>query len=219
MYQHILQDSPAPLTPGKVVCVGRNYAAHARELNNPVPAEPLLFLKPSTSLVPFGPAIVIPVDHGSVHHELEIALLIGQPLRLATEAECTAAIAGVGLALDLTLREVQDRLKTASHPWEIAKAFDGSCPVSPFLPPDALPGLTALHFALHRNGQPAQQGDTADMLTPIPALLAFMSRHFTLLPGDVVLTGTPAGVGPLEPGDHLLATLNDQLRCETIVTA
>ncbi len=214
MYQHHFSDGrPCDWPLGKIVCVGRNYAAHARELGNAVPASPLLFIKPATAAVPVARPFGVPA--GTVHHELEIALLIGQPLKNAREADCLAAVAGVGLALDLTRRDLQDQLKAAGQPWELAKAFDGSCPLSDFIPREQLGDLQDLHFALDKNGAPAQRGHSADQIHPAGPLLAYISQHFTLLPGDVVLTGTPAGVGPLAPGDRLRLSMQAQLVVET----
>ena len=199
---------------GKIVCVGRNYAAHAKELNNPIPSEPILFIKPASSAVDLNSGFSIPEGQGSVHHELEIAILIGQPLVNVSESEVAESIAGIGLGLDLTLRDVQAKLKEKGHPWERAKSFDGACPLTGFV---SLPQFSnddwqsiSLDFGLklEKNGQLQQQGSSADMLFAILPLIAHMSEHFSLQPGDVVLTGTPAGVGPLEQGDNLSCTLS-----------
>ncbi|MFZ2288852.1 MAG: fumarylacetoacetate hydrolase family protein [Halopseudomonas yangmingensis] len=204
-YQHHFADnSPISLPLGKVVCVGRNYAEHARELNNPVPAEPLLFIKPATAVVALDQPLHLPQGLGAVHYETEIALLIGQTLSGdVSEQQAIAAIAGIGLALDLTLRELQDQLKAKGHPWERAKAFDGACPLSAFVEPAQLPDLTAIPLQLRINGELRQQGNSAEMITPIIALLRHIAGVFTLQPGDVVITGTPAGVGVLVSGDQL----------------
>jgi len=208
--QLILDQQDYSHTLGKIVCVGRNYAAHAKELNNPIPSSPILFIKPASSAVPFAPEFSIPQEKGSVHHELEIALLIGQPLNRANESEVVEAIAGIGLGLDLTLRDVQDQLKAKGHPWELAKSFDGACPLTGF----ASVNLTSaddwqsIGLKLEKNDELQQQGCSADMLFSILPLIAHMSEHFSLQPGDVILTGTPAGVGPLEVGDSLLAELS-----------
>lgn len=186
----------------KVVCVGRNYAAHARELNNPIPDTPLLFIKPNSSVVPLSGELLLPRGKGSVHYETELAVLIGQPLSDATENDVKTAIAGLGLALDLTLRDLQSELKSQGHPWEKAKAFDGSCPLSEFIPFKDQ-NLDAQSFQLVINGELRQQGNTSQMLIPVLPLLVEVSRHFTLCPGDVVLTGTPEGVGELQVGDVL----------------
>ncbi|PIE41545.1 MAG: isomerase/hydrolase [Gammaproteobacteria bacterium] len=207
-YQHrMLNGEPVELPLGKVVCVGRNYADHAKELNNPVPTEPILFIKPATAVVPLAPSFTIPAGRGECHHETEIALLIGKPLTRANPESVRSAILGLGIGLDLTLRDLQTRLKQQGHPWEQAKAFDGACPLSAFVPAGELQNFTDLTVSLTVNNELRQQGNTAQMLFPILDLVALISDHFTLLPGDVVLTGTPAGVAPLAHGDKLEATL------------
>ncbi len=222
-YQHRAQglanSAISGLPVGKVVCVGRNYAEHAKELNNPIPAEPILFIKPSTALVPMEQNWAIPTDRGACHIETEMALLIGEPLTQASESDCLAAIVGVGIGYDLTLRERQSTLKEKGHPWEVAKAFDGSCPQSAFIGVDGIDWST-VKLQLVRNESLQQDGCSGDMICPIAPLLAFISQHFTLLPGDVVLTGTPAGVGPIAVGDRLCASLNGEaLRVESVVAA
>ncbi|MFW1676538.1 fumarylacetoacetate hydrolase family protein [Pontibacter sp. JAM-7] len=215
-YQHcVADDRPAELPLGKVVCIGRNYADHAKELNNPIPAEPLLFIKPATSVVAMAEPFVLPRGLGEVHFETEMALLIGQQLRQASEADAAKAIAGVGLALDLTLRDMQSKLKSQGQPWEKAKAFDGACPLSVFLPPEQVGDLQQLQLRLTVNGELRQDGNTSMMLNKVLPLLSYISQFFTLEPGDVVLTGTPAGVGPVQTGDTLRVELDRFLRIET----
>lgn len=216
-YQHHWKDgTPIHLPLGKIVCIGRNYAEHARELNNPIPEEPLLFIKPASSAMHITRPLQPPRDQGSVHYEAELAVLIGRPLTNASEEEAKAAILGYGLALDLTLRDVQSKLKENGHPWERAKAFDGACPLSPFVAAEKL-AKAHLEFTLDVNRERRQTGDTRNMLTPILPLIRHISQHFSLLPGDVVLTGTPAGVGELEPGQLLSLELEDALFVETTV--
>ncbi len=202
---------------GKVICVGRNYAEHAKELDNPVPSEPLLFIKPATSVGDLTKPLAPPFSRGDVHYEVELALLVGETLTHATQDEAERAIAGIGLAMDLTLRDVQTKLKEKGHPWEIAKAFDGACPLSPFLPLSRVPNWNALTFTLEIDGEERQHGEGADMIFAIPTLVAEMSRHFTLEPGDVILTGTPAGVGELPRGAALRLTLTGGLEISTNV--
>jgi 2-keto-4-pentenoate hydratase/2-oxohepta-3-ene-1,7-dioic acid hydratase in catechol pathway len=204
---HLNGQSFAPAL-GKIVCVGRNYAAHAAELNNPIPTEPLLFMKPASAAADLNQPVVLPQGLGAVHHEVEMAVLIGAPLCNADESAALAAVAGVGVALDLTLRDVQDRLKRDGQPWERAKAFDGAYPVSEFIhiDPRELQNLT---LRLWRNEQLQQQGTTRDMLFSVGVLIAEISRHFSLRPGDIVSTGTPAGVGPLCSGDALIAAIGN----------
>ena len=207
-YQHrYLDGSPLDLPVGKVVCIGRNYLDHIRELNNAVPETPILFMKPATSLVGLDQPIRLPAGRGECHHEVELAVLVGQELRDADAATARRAVAGYGVALDLTLRDLQNELKKKGHPWETAKAFDGSCPLSPFLQPEALADPQATDLTLWINGEPRQQGNTRLMMIGIFELMAHISTHFTLQPGDVALTGTPAGVGPLRSGDRLVLGL------------
>ena len=205
MYQHTtLTGEHIDLPIGKVVCVGRNYLDHIQELNNEIPAEPLLFMKPATALCEISKPLVIPADLGECHNELEVALLIAQPLRdCSSEQTAADALYGVGLALDLTLRDVQQKLKDKGQPWERAKAFDGACPVSSFMPLDASIDLGDLDFSLTINGEVRQQCNTKMMMRDALSLLCAISQVFTLQPGDIVLTGTPKGVGPLHPGDSL----------------
>ncbi|HLS99193.1 MAG: fumarylacetoacetate hydrolase family protein [Porticoccaceae bacterium] len=217
VYRHRFIDGrPFLRGPGKVVCVGRNYAAHARELGNPIPDEPLLFIKPATALVALEQPLVIARRFQPCHYETEISVLIGKTLTEAAPDAAREAIAGIGVALDLTLRELQDRLKAEGQPWEKAKAFDGSCGLSPFVPAGGL-DLDAIHLRLVRNGVEAQHGDSGQMLFPILDLLCRISAYFTLVPGDVVLTGTPEGVGALADGDSLRAELPGLLAVDTTV--
>lgn len=217
-YQHRWLDQTAINLPlGKIVCVGRNYAEHARELNNPVPEQPLLFIKPATAACHLDQPLQLPAPGQEVHFETELAVLIGQPLRNADEAGAEQAIAGFGLALDLTLRELQSELKANGHPWERAKAFDGACPLSVFIPASQAGDPGQLSFSLTLDGKLQQQGKARDMITPVTALLAHISQTFTLLPGDLVLTGTPAGVGPLRQGQQLKLALDGLFEIETLV--
>jgi len=217
MYIPTLDNRPFSQPSGKAVCIGRNYAAHAAELNNPVPEEPLLFIKPADSLVAFDGELVLPADQGSVHYELEIALLIGEKLKNASEQQALAAIAGVGVALDLTLRDVQSVLKKKAHPWERAKGFDGSCPVSEFVSAERVSDWADLGLKLSINDEVRQDGNSCNMLFAVAPLVAEMSRCFTLNPGDIVLTGTPEGVGQLADGDVLNASLQDWLSANAVV--
>lgn len=204
MYQHQFHDNSACDYPtGKVLCVGRNYAAHAKELNNPVPKKPIIFIKPNTAVVSFCDPIVIPRGRDDCHFEAELSVLIGNKLSKANPEQAAAAIAGFGIGLDLTLRDLQSELKNNGHPWEVAKAFDGACPLTPFIASAQVENPEQLGLKNTVNGKLRQIGHVQEMINPIKSLLALMSHSFTLLPGDVVLTGTPAGVGPLTPGDKI----------------
>ncbi len=183
------------LAPGKIVCVGRNYAAHAKEMGNEVPSRPLLFLKPPSAVIGGGEPIVLPPESVQVEHEAEIGVVIGRRLRRATPAEAEQAIAGFTCANDVTARDLQ---KTDGQ-WSRAKGFDSFCPAGPAV----VSGLDwrGLEVIGRVNGVERQRGRAADMHFGIPELVAYISAAMTLEPGDLVLTGTPAGVGPLRPGD------------------
>lgn len=219
-YQHQYLDGTRIHFPmGKVVCVGRNYAAHAQELNNPVPTEPLLFIKPGSCVVALDDSFSIPNDErGAVHYEAEIAVLIGKPLsRKPNAEEVLDAISGFAPALDLTLRELQDKLKAKAYPWEVAKSFDGACVLAPFVPGDAVEDLSDIGIRLSLNGELRQDGNSRDMLNPILGLIQHICGHFSLQAGDVILTGTPVGVGPLSAGDTLALELVGHSRFSTRV--
>lgn len=220
-YRHCdINGHPLPLEPGKVVCVGVNYSDHAKEMAfTPSTIEqPTLFLKPRTALRSLAGGFSIPQQRGACDHEVELAVLIGSRLHNATPEQAEQAIAGYGLALDLTLRDVQMDLKDRGRPWECAKSFDGSCPVSGFVHADELDIAQGVDFSLSINGEVRQQTNTRFMEIPLYRLLALMSKWFTLEPGDIVLTGTPEGVGPLSTGDQLQLTLDERYTFASEVT-
>ncbi len=220
MYQHKdWQGNELDLPAGKVVCVGRNYLDHIEELANEIPDSALLFIKPSTSLADVCQPIVIPTDRGPCHNELEIAVLIKQPLCHVTAEQARACVFGYGLGIDLTLRAVQDDLRGKGLPWEKAKAFDYSCPLSGFVPAELIPEPEYLRFDLHVDSEHRQQGNAELMMRPVFELLSEISSHFTLLPGDVVMTGTPKGVGPLDVGQQLRLSMGTFLTISTSVVA
>jgi len=218
-YQHQYVDGTRIHFPlGKVVCVGRNYAEHAKELNNPIPTEPLLFIKPGSCVVPADGGFKIPEGRGSVHYEAEIAVLLGKPLSAAATAEDVLdAISGYAPALDLTLRDLQSKLKDKGLPWELAKCFDGACVLPPFVSPGAFADVNDIPIRLTINGEVRQDGSSAMMLNPIVAIIQHMAAQFSLQAGDVILTGTPAGVGPFEAGDELVLELPGVSRFESRV--
>ncbi|MFT5543758.1 MAG: 2-keto-4-pentenoate hydratase/2-oxohepta-3-ene-1,7-dioic acid hydratase in catechol pathway [Glaciecola sp.] len=217
-YQHKDEKGkPIDLPVGKVVCVGRNYMDHIEELGSKVSEIPLLFMKPSTAIVDMQKPISIPSNQGECHNEIELAVLISKTTSKVDATKASESVCGIALALDLTLRDEQTRLKSAGQPWERAKSFDGSCPLSPFIIVDSLNASDSFSFSLSINDKLVQLGNSKLMLTPILQLLAEISQHFTLLPGDVVLTGTPKGVGPLKSGDAVTASLNEHLSVSTRV--
>jgi 2-keto-4-pentenoate hydratase/2-oxohepta-3-ene-1,7-dioic acid hydratase in catechol pathway len=217
-YKHIdIDGKTIDLPVGKVVCVGRNYLQHIKELDNDVPSEPLLFIKPSTALSALNRPVVIPKNLSPCHNELEVAVLINSRLCHSSIKDAEAAIWGIGLGLDLTLRDVQSALKKQGYPWERAKAFDHSCPMSQFVVKDKMGPLSSIDFSLNVNDEIRQQGNSQEMLFPILKLLVNISNTFTLLPGDIVMTGTPKGVAALLVDDQLTIELNGHFSIRTIV--
>ena len=191
-----------------VYCVGRNYADHARELNNPVPTSPLIFMKSPACIVPFADTLVLPAALGRCDHELEIVVRLRAPLRDADPAHALAAVGHMGLALDLTLRDAQSALKRKGHPWVLAKSFPGACPLAPLHPVEDVGRLLDGRLVLTINGQVRQDGHVRQMIFPIATLLSFLSHRIPLRAGDLLLTGTPSGVGPLQDGDVLVGSLD-----------
>ena len=218
-YQHKYVDGTKIHFPlGKVVCIGRNYAEHAKELGNPVPTEPLIFMKPGSCVVPLEGGFSIPTDRGAVHYEAEIVVLIGKPLSKNPSAEeVVDAISGFAPGLDLTLRDVQSRLREKGLPWELAKCFDGAAVIAPFVSPETYSDLTDIDIRLTINDKVVQDGNSSLMLNPIVPMIQYMAANFSLQAGDIIMTGTPAGVGPFEPGDRIVLELTGQSRYETVV--
>ena len=185
------------MRPGKIVCVGRNYLEHAKELGNDMPSEPLIFLKPPSSVIADGEDIVLPPESRQVEFEGEIGVVIGQTLRHASEDEARRAIRGIVALNDVTARDLQK----SDPQWTRAKGFDTFLPIGPEAPAPA--DLSTLTVVARVNGEERQRATAAEMAFSIPTLLAYISRIMTLEPGDLVATGTPAGVGPLQPGDEV----------------
>ncbi|MBT2487532.1 fumarylacetoacetate hydrolase family protein [Streptomyces sp. ISL-96] len=190
-----------PVLPSKVVAIGRNYAEHAAELGNQVPDEPLIFFKPSTSVTGPGDDIAYPSFSNEVHYEAELAVVIGRMCREVPRERVKDVIFGYTCANDVTARDVQQREKQ----WARAKGFDTSCPLGPWVETDLDPGDLAIQCTV--NGEQRQLGRTSDMVRSVEDLIVHISEAMTLLPGDVILTGTPAGVGPLNVGDEVAVTI------------
>lgn len=195
---------------GTLFCVGRNYVAHAKELNNPVPKEPVIFCKTRSTVCPLNDTIHLPQVLNRCDHETEIVVRVSAPLHQATAQQALDAISHYGIGLDLTLREKQTQLKQQSYPWELAKSFANACPISPLIPIDSKIDLQNIEFELTINGVSKQQGNTANMLFSIVDLVVFISQNIPLMPDDLIFTGTPEGVGPLHDGDQLVLTVNGQ---------
>lgn len=188
---------------GKIVCLGRNYLDHIRELGNKVPDRAVIFCKPASSLLADGGQIELPEYTDDCHHELELAVLIGKTGKKIAEADALQHVAGYGVALDLTLRDLQSELKEKGLPWELAKGFDTSCPLSDFAPAEQVENPNNLRLTLKVNGELRQDGTTAQMMRSVEEIIAELSLYYTLEPGDIILTGTPAGVSRIQSGDRL----------------
>jgi len=195
--------------PSKIVCVGRSYADHAKELGNAIPDRPVLFIKPPSALGDLDAGIEWNRDLGSCHYECELSLRIDRTLKNETDpAKALEAVGAVTLGLDLTLRDLQDDLKKKGQPWERAKAYDGACLLSDWVSvEDVVNDWKDVHYTLHVNDALRQKGDTALLIFDVGTLLADISQVFTLEEGDVVMTGTPAGVAALQSGEQLKMTL------------
>jgi len=192
-----LKDVLAPVEPSKIVCIGRNYAAHAKELGSDVPKEPLMFLKPPSSLIPAGGTIVLPRESSKVEHEAELGVVIGARAKNVSRDRALAHVFGYTCVGDITARDLQ----RSDGQWSRAKGFDTFCPVGPWIETELDPGT--LRIACRVNGATRQDGPTSDMIFPVAVIIEYVSRMMTLEPGDLIATGTPEGVGPLVSGDQI----------------
>jgi len=187
----------------KIIAIGRNYAEHAKELNNPVPSVPVIFMKPDTALLKDNKPFYHPDFSQDVHHEIEIVLKISKEGKNVSEKFASSYFDEIGLGIDFTARDIQARHKEKGLPWELAKAFDNSAPISNFVPKSKFADLYSLNFKLDINGQPRQVGNTRDLLFSFEKIVAFVSGYITLKKGDLIFTGTPPGVSKVNIGDHL----------------
>ncbi|MFC3198825.1 fumarylacetoacetate hydrolase family protein [Parapedobacter deserti] len=194
----------------KVIAIGRNYAAHAKELHNPVPEKPVIFLKPDTAVVKDNRDFYHPDFSSNIHHEVEVVLRICKEGKHIGSKFAHTYYDAIGLGIDFTARDIQQLHKEKSLPWELAKAFDGSAPVSELLPKETFNDLYNLPFWLDKNGETVQAGNTKDLLFSFEDILIFVSQYITLRKGDLVFTGTPAGVGPVAIGDYLEGFIGDR---------
>ena len=211
----------------KAICAGRNFVAHAHELNNPLPAQPFFFLKPTSAYLPFGEVPVggvnrevnvveYPKSGGSVHHELELSVVIGERARDVGVENALDYVAGYCISLDMTLRDVQSQQKEKRLPWTPAKAFDTSLPLGPFIDKELIPDPNNITIELTVDGEMRQTGSTSLMIFNVQRLISDASKMMTLFPGDIVMTGTPDGVGPVEDGKVLRASVVglEEFSCE-----
>ena len=200
----------------KIICIGRNYVEHARELNNPLPEKPVFFLKPDTALVIRNRPFYYPDFSTDIHYETELVLKICKVGKSIPEKLAHDYYDQIGLGFDFTARDLQQKCKEKGLPWEIAKGFDYSAPIShEFIPIESIPDLKNISFHLELNGNKVQEGNSNEMIFSFEKIIAYVSKFMTLRTGDLIFTGTPAGVGPVKIGDKLEAYLEGKLmlRC------
>ena len=189
----------------KIICIGRNYADHIAELHNATPAAPVIFMKPETALLQRNQPFFIPAFSQDIHHEIELVLRVSKNGRHIDEQFAHTYFDAIGLGIDFTARDLQSELKKQGLPWELAKAFDGSAPVSEdFIPATEISDLANINFRLEANGAQRQSGNSGLMLHPFAKIIAFVSQYITLKQGDLIFTGTPAGVAAVQAGDELV---------------
>lgn len=195
----------------KIIAIGRNYAEHAKELNNPVPTTPVIFMKPDTALLKDNKPFYLPDFSQDIHHEIELVLKISKEGKHIEEQYAGEYFDSIGLGVDFTARDIQSRHKEKGLPWELAKAFDNSAPISTeFIPKEQFNDLYNINFRLDVNGQTKQAGNTKDLLFSFERIIAFISQYITLKKGDLIFTGTPEGVGKVNISDHLEGYIGDQ---------
>ncbi|MDX9696626.1 MAG: fumarylacetoacetate hydrolase family protein [Bacteroidales bacterium] len=194
----------------KIICIGRNYIDHAKELNNPVPIEPIFFLKPDTALIRNNQPFFYPDFSNDIHYEVEIVVKFDKVGKNIAEKFAHRYYSEIGIGIDFTARDLQNKCKEKGLPWEIAKSFDGAAPISKFIKLADIGDIKSLDFKLELNGQIVQQGNTRDMIFSVDKLIQHVSRFFTIKIGDLMFTGTPAGVGPVKIGDRLTAYIGDK---------
>jgi acylpyruvate hydrolase len=194
----------------KMICIGRNYSEHARELNNPVPSEPVFFMKPESAQLRNNQPFIYPEFSKDIHYEAELVLHVCKVGRNIQEKFAGTYYDGIGVGLDFTARDLQQKAKEKGLPWEMAKAFDFSAPVSKFIPLSTFADLANIRFGLFKNGELVQQGNSSDMIFSFDKIISYVSRFVTLKQGDYIFTGTPAGVGPVQIGDRLEAFIEDK---------
>lgn len=201
-----------------IFCIGRNYAAHIAELGNRPEEDPVVFIKPTSALHTPGTPIVLPVHSSDVHYEAELVLLIGKAGKNIAEDKALKHIAGYGLGLDLTARDLQTKAKQGGLPWAVAKGFDCAATVTQFVPAENIEQPHMLEFQMHLNGRLKQHGDIRKMLFPIPYIVRYLSEVFTLQEGDLIFTGTPEGVGRLSRHDSVRLVLPGWVNTEFVVS-
>ena len=194
----------------KIICIGRNYADHAKEMNSPVPTEPIFFLKPDTSIIRDNQPFYYPDFSKEIHYEVELVIKINKVGKNIDAQFAHKYYDEIGIGIDFTARDIQANCKEKGLPWEKAKAFDGSAPIGKFIDKKKIVDQNNIHFKLLLNGNSVQEGNTKDLLFTFDTLIAYVSRFFTLKTGDLIYTGTPEGVGPVAIGDKLEASIENE---------
>jgi acylpyruvate hydrolase len=194
----------------KIICIGRNYAAHIEELKNEKPGQPVVFLKPDTALIKGEAPFYYPDFSSNIHHEIELVLKISKEGKYIQPKFAHRYFEEIGLGIDFTARDLQDQCKAKGLPWEIAKAFNGSAPIGNFKPVSEFSDLKNIDFHLEINGEVKQKGNTSLMLFDFATIISYVSQFFTLKKGDLIYTGTPAGVGPVQTGDQLIGFIGNE---------
>lgn len=194
----------------KIICIGRNYTDHAKELNNPVPEKPVFFMKPDTALLRNNSDFFIPAFSNNIHYETEIVVRIDKVGKSIDEKFAPRYYKEIAIGIDFTARDLQADCKKNGLPWEVAKAFDNAAPISPFVPLKEPGEINNIHFSLRKNGVLVQDGNTSEMLFSVDRIIAYVSQFLTLKTGDLIFTGTPHGVGPVQVGDKLEAYIGDK---------
>lgn len=194
----------------KILAIGRNYSEHAKELNNPVPTEPVVFMKPDTALLREGKAFYHPEFSNDIHYEVELVVKIGKEGKHISEKFAKNYIDSIGIGIDFTARDLQENCKQKGLPWEIAKAFDHSAPIGYFININDITDIHSIDFSLKKNNELVQQGNSSNMLFSFEQIISYLSKRFTLKKGDLIFTGTPAGVGKINIGDKFEAFIGNE---------
>jgi 2-keto-4-pentenoate hydratase/2-oxohepta-3-ene-1,7-dioic acid hydratase in catechol pathway len=209
-HEFLKADRNLILDPMKIICIGRNYAAHIEELKNEKPGQPVVFLKPDTALIKGGAPFYYPDFSTNIHHEVELVLKISKEGKYIQPQFAHRYFEEIGLGIDFTARDLQDQCKAKGLPWEIAKAFNGSAPIGDFKSVSEFSDLKNIDFHLEINGEVKQKGNTSLMLFDFATIISYVSQFFTLKKGDLIYTGTPAGVGPVQTGDQLIGFIGNE---------
>lgn len=208
-YVILKNQNPEKIQVSKIFCLGLNYLDHISEMNSEKPSEPMVFMKPASAIIHDGESIIIPKISNDVHHEAEIVLLIGKEGKNISVEEAESYILGIGVGIDVTLRDIQSEAKKKGRPWLVSKGFDTSAPVSEFIPVERFNDFNDINISLSVNGNIRQNGNSKDMIFKFAETISYLSEIFTFNKGDLIFTGTPKGVSKINKGDKISVNLND----------